>query len=483
MPKLTIEEIAGVVNGDIVARHPAEKCEKCAPFVHYYFDTRSITSGQSLFFALKSSNRDGHEFLPQLKGKENLAAVISQEYDYKAQGIDFPLIRVLDPLKAAQELAIYVRNKYRRIKYVGITGSAGKTTTKEFVYQIASYKYKAYRSYLNWNNWIGMPFSLLNINGDEDVAVFELAMSEPGIGEIDFLARILRPDVAVLLNAFPAHLEFLKNVNNVAHGKAEILNHLSADDIAFINGDLEHVRRETRHQKGRKIYFGRNEKTNQIILKDILRANTGQATTIVADFYGIEARFDTPFINRLHDENLFTAIIVTQHLGMKHVEIQAALNEIKPLPGRGEIREYSACGKLGKNGRFTIIDETYNSNPEALKKTLDWVDKEYKGTKIAVLGDMLELGKKENQYHREVGEYFAALKFDRLITVGHRAMHIARGAAAKGFAEAKIKSFDNSTAAGRFLKDAAEPGSVILFKASRGIQLEQAVKEFCADES
>ncbi|MCU0288284.1 MAG: Mur ligase family protein, partial [Acidobacteria bacterium] len=400
MPELTIEEIAGVVKGDIVNRR-RQPDDLCGSFRHYYFDTRNITGPQSLFFALKSNNRDGHEFLSQLTGKEGIAAVVSREFDYLGQGIHFPLIRAADPLKAAHELAVYVRDKYRRIKYVGITGSAGKTTTKEFVYQLASYKYTAYRSYLNWNNWIGMPFSLLNINGDEDIAVFELAMSDPGIGEIDLLARILRPDVAVLLNAFPVHLEFLKNVNNVARGKAEILNYLAADDIAFINGDLPHVRLKTRHQKGRKIYYGRNPKTNQIVLKDILRADMGDmgdmtnretaaktATTIIADFYGIEARFDTPFINRVHVENLFTAIIVAQHLGMKHVEIQDALKEIKPLSSRGEIR---TCGK---NGQFTIIDETYNSNPEALKKTLDWVDNEFKGTKIAVLGDMLELGKK-----------------------------------------------------------------------------------------
>lgn len=483
MPELTIEEIAGIVNGDIVGRQPGDKCDR---FRRYDFDTRAITCEQSLFFALKSDNRDGHEFLPRLMGKKGLAAVVSREFDYQAQGIGFPLIRVTDPLKAAQELAVYVRNKYRHIKYVGITGSAGKTTTKEFVYQLASYKYKAYRSYLNWNNWIGMPFSLLNIDGDEEVAVFELAMSDPGIGEIDLLARILRPDVAVLLNAFPAHLEFLKNVNNVARGKAEILNYLAADDIAFINGDLEHVRRKTRAPKGQKIYFGRNAKTNQIILKDILRnninymgdrddkGNTKAATTIVADFYGIEARFDTPFINRVNVENLFTAIIVARQLGMKHVEIGAALKELKPLSGRGEIREH---------GRFTIIDETYNSNPEALKKTLDWVDKEYNGTKIAVLGDMLELGKKEDPFHREVGEHFAALKFARLITVGRRAGHIAAGAVAKGFDPSRISSFDNAAAAGRYLKEAAAPGSVILFKGSRGMQLEQAIKELCNHEN
>ncbi|MDQ1354913.1 MAG: UDP-N-acetylmuramoyl-tripeptide--D-alanyl-D-alanine ligase [Acidobacteriota bacterium] len=472
MPELTIEEIAGVVKGEILnwEAKPGAEAEKSGRFLHYYFDTRDITSGQSLFFAM-SGARDGHDFLPQLADKEGVAAVISQDFDYKARGIELPLIRVPDPLKAAQELAVYVRNKYRRIKYVGITGSAGKTTTKEFVYQLTSHKYRAYRSFLNWNNWIGMPFSLLNMKGNEDVAVFELAMSDPGIGEIDFLAGILRPDVAVLLNAFPVHLEFLESVDNVARGKAEILNHLAADDIAFINGDLDHVRRETRAKKGRKIYFGKNQKYNQVILEDILRNE--HATAIVADFYGVEAQFDTPVINRVHVENLFAAIIVAQHLGMKHVEIQAALKEIKTLPGRGEIRHH---------GSFTIIDETYNSNPEALKKSLDWVDTEFKCAKIAVLGDMLELGKKEALFHREVGGYFAALGFERLITVGRRALDFVVGAAAKGFDKAKINSFDNASAAAEFLQEVAAPGSVILFKASRGIRLEKAVEEFCSDE-
>lgn len=475
MPELTIEEIAGVVKGEI-ANWPiepgkdADKSEKSGRFLHYYFDTRDITSAQSLFFALPGA-RDGHEFLPQLSDKEGVAAVVSLQFDYNAQGIKYPLIRAAEPLKAAQELAVYVRNKYRRIKYVGITGSAGKTTTKEFVYQLTSYKYKAYRSFLNWNNWIGMPFSLLNMEGDEDVAVFELAMSNPGIGEIDFLARILRPDVAVLLNAFPVHLEFLESVDNVARGKAEILNYLAADDIAFINGDLDHVRRETRSKKGRKIYFGKNQKYNQMILEDILRNE--HATSIEADFYGVAAQFDTPIINRVHVENLFAAIIVAQHLGMKHVEIQAALKEIKTLPGRGEIRYH---------GSFTIIDETYNSNPEALKKTLDWVDTEFKCAKIAVLGDMLELGQKEALFHREVGGYFAPLGFERLITVGRRALDFVVGAAAKGFDKAKITSFDNASAAAEFLREVAAPGSVILFKASRGIRLEKAVEEFCSDE-
>ncbi len=467
MPELHIEEIADAVKGDILNR------DRCANdrFIHFHFDTRSITSGNTLFFALKSQTRDGHQFVPQLENQEGTAAMVSR--DFNASGTTLPLIQVDDPLKAAHQLASHVRNRYRHIKYVGVTGSAGKTTTKEFVYQLLSHKYRAFRSSKNWNNWIGMPFSILNMKGDEEVAVFELAMSSPGIGEIDLLAGILRPDAAVILNTFPVHLEFLKTLDNVVQAKSEILNHLEADDIAFINGDLKRLWEKTRSQKGRKIYFGRNTNTNinDIILKEIIRCE--KETTMVIDFFGIEARFVTPFINRVHIENLFIAIIIAQHLGMKNVEIQEALKEVTPLPGRGVVKQQKG---------FTIIDETYNSNPEALKKTLDWVDKEYKGIKIAVLGDMLELGENEEQFHKDVGHFFASLGFDRLITVGHRALKIAEGAAAVGFNSKKIRSFDTSAEAGRFLKEKAEPGSVILFKASRRIQLEKSIEEFEANE-
>ncbi len=463
MPKLTINEIADAVNGEIL-----NTAGENLSFAHYDFDTRAIKSEHSLFFALKSENRDGHEFIGSLENRKNIAAVVSREFNTAETTI--PLIRVENPLTAAQQLATHIRNKYRHVKYVGITGSAGKTTTKEFVYHLLSHKHKAYRSFKNWNNWIGMPFSILNMKGDEETAVFELAMSYPGIGEIDLLANILKPDAAILLNAFPVHLEFLKNVDNVARAKAEILNYLAADDIAFINGDLDHVIKRTQSKKGRKIYFGK-EKNNHIVLKKIIRQKQG--TTLVINFFGVEARFDTPIIHHVHLENLFVAICVAQHLGMKHIEIRDALKNIKPLAGRGNIRKHQS---------FTIIDETFNSNPEALKKALDWVNKEYRGKKIAVIGDMLELGPKENQFHRDVGIHFTSLRFGRLITVGQRALKIADGAEKSGYDSAKINHFDNSADAGLFLKKVAEPGSVILFKASRGIQLEKAVEAFRDNE-
>jgi len=482
MPELPIIEIVKAVGGTLVTGcMESEEAAMSCRFSRYHFDSRQITEPNSLFFALKSDTGDGHRFVRQLLGMHSVGAVVSEDFD--ADGITIPLIRVKDTLKAAQDLAAHVRNTHRKTKYIGVTGSAGKTTTKEFIYQLLSFKYNAYRSFKNWNNWIGVPFCILNMTGEEEAAVFELAMSYPGIGEIDLLARILRPDVAVILNVYPVHMEFLKTVDNAARAKSEILNHLSADDVAVINGDNEPIMKimsAPSAPTGRKIFFGKTAPHNDVRLKKMVRLSEDKRTKnedggirIVVDYFGKEVQFDTPFVNRLHVENLLTAIIVAQQLGMKHYEIQEAVQNVKPLDDRGDIR---------RHGRMTIIDETYNSNPEALKKTLEWVDLEYgetgDGEKIAVVGDMLELGTREDEFHFDVGQYLATLRFDRLVTVGKRAEHIAAGALDKGFDSKRIHSFGTAPEAGTFLRAKTPDDSVLLFKASRGIQLENAIKEF-----
>jgi UDP-N-acetylmuramoyl-tripeptide--D-alanyl-D-alanine ligase len=460
VPELTIREAAAVMEGRV------HNLTGELTFRHYHFDTRLIRDRGTLFFALKSDQSDGHEYITKLKEFPDTAAVVSTDFDAGRSPV--PVIRVDDPLKAAHRLARHVRHTCRKTTFVGVTGSAGKTTSKEFLHQLLSTKYRVFRSFENWNNWIGMPFSLLSMEGDEDVAVFELAMSYPGIGEIDCLAEILRPDVAVILNVFPVHLEFLKNLENVARGKAEILNYLEADDVAFVCGDQDVVRREVAGRPGRITFFGRDDQNNQIILRKMDRS--GDAIQLEVEFFGLKAGFDTRLINRTHAENLFAALTVAQHIGMKNFEIQEAIRSLKPISGRGEIT---------KKGRLTIIDETYNSNPAALKKTLLWVNDEYESGKIAVIGDMLELGDDEEAFHREVGAFFATLDFDFLIVVGARAAHLADGARQAGYAAGKIKGCRSAEEAGRFLKGIAKENGTILFKASRGIRLESAIEEFC----
>lgn len=481
MPEMTAAEIAKAINARV---ENAKYNGSGVSFSHFHFDTRLIEHPGTLFFAFKSreSDNDGHDYLHKLAGKPGLGAVVRKDFDASAiTGLDIPLLRVDDPMEAAQQLARYVRNTLRHIKYIGVTGSAGKTTTKEFIYQLLSYKYKTGRSYKNWNNWIGVPFSILNMKGDEDAAVFELAMSDPGIGEIDLLAEILRPDVAVILNVFPVHLEFLHTVENAAIAKSEILNYIGSHDAAFLNACNEPLMNRINKPdipKGRKVYFsapalGQCKEHVPADIRFTRISREGRQTRMAVDFYGNPTHFVTPLVNRIHLENLFVAIVVVHHMGMKQFEIQEALAGITPLAGRGSIYVHQS-----DNQSFTIVDETYNSNPEAVKRALEWVDMEYSGPKIAILGDMLELGDREKEYHNDVGRVAAALGYQRLLTVGQRARHIADGALQAGMPEDNVQRFDSAKEAGTFLKSIAETNPVLLFKASRGIGLEAAIEEF-----
>lgn len=460
MPELEMAEIAAAVSGTV------SRAARGRAFKDFQFDTRAMKAN-SLFFAMRTQKSDGHDHIKDLAALPGAAAVVRK--DFAAGKLNLPLIRVDDPLQAAQKLAAYVRQKYRSLKYVGITGSAGKTTTKEFLFQILSHKYSSFRSPQNWNNWLGLPFSLLQMSGCEETAVFELAMSDPGIGEIDRLAGILKPDIALLLNVFPVHLEFLKSLANAARAKGEILNHLAADGCAFVNGDAPLLRQVAAGCKGQLIFFGCRSGKNQIVLEKVSREN--DCSRLRIDFFGIAEEFTAPLVNRLHAENLFAAILVAQRLGMKNFEIQEAVSRLQPLSGRGQIR------RLGK---ITIIDETYNSNPEALKKTLQWVDREYSQKKAAVLGDMLELGEKELDFHREIGRYFSKLHFDLLLTVGRRAEKIAAAAKKAGYPAERIKCFAAAEEAGSYLRGAfaRKAEAAVLFKGSRGMALEKAVAGF-----
>lgn len=460
MPELTLEEIAAATGGTVAA------AEARRTFRDFQFDTRAMKPG-SLFFALRSASGDGHDHLRDLAAMPQAAAVVRRGFVPAWRGL--PLLRVDDPLRAAQDLAAHVRERFPAVRYVGVTGSAGKTTTKEFLHHILSGKFRSFRSPQNWNNWIGLPFSLLRLSGREQAAVFELAMSDPGIGEIDRLAGILRPDVALLLNVFPVHLEFLKTVANAARAKAEILNHLAADGCALVNGDLPLLRRAVAGRRGQIIFFGSRPAGNDILLKRVERR--GAASRLRIGFFGIEEEFTAPLVSRTHVENLFAAIVAARQLGMKHFEIQQALPGLGAMAGRGQFR---------RHGRFTIIDETYNSNPEALQRTLRWVDAEFRGRKAAVLGDMLELGRDELAYHRQAGRFFAALHFDWLLTVGRRAEQIAAAARRAGFPGRRIRCFAGAQEAGAFLRGEldTERGGAILFKGSRGMALERAIAEF-----
>jgi len=457
VPEMTLDSVAAAVNGHVDPGRPR------LPLRHYLFDTRDLTEPNSLFFALRGETADGHDFLDRMAAFPHCAAVVAADWKGPAP---VPVIRVADPLAAAQKLGSRVRATHASVRYAGITGSAGKTSTKEFMARLLSTRFRAYRSRGNWNNWIGMPFSLLNMPDETEAAVFELAMSDPGIGEIHRLARILRPHVAVILNAFPVHLEFLKTVDNVARAKLEIADFLSADDYLVINGDDPRLAAAVDGVKGEVVRFGHGEGVNDVVMKKAERQEEGTLLTI--SWWGAEVRFHTSLIHQVHLDNLFAAMVAAHMLGVTHREMEQVLDELEPVAGRGVIR---------RAGRFTIVDETYNSNPEAVKRVLAWVEKEFSSPRIAVLGDMLELGPREMDFHREVGAFWAGLDFDALIAVGSRARSIREAALDAGADPERVVSLPDALAAAEYLKRNFPDPCVLLLKASRGMALETIIKE------
>ena len=457
MAELTLKQVSAAVGGRL------EAGAGTLPIHHYLFDTRDLAHPHSLFFALKSERANGHSFLEQMRRQPGCAAVVAR--DARISG-DLPRVRVDDPLEAAHRLTAWARSQWGRVRFAGVTGSAGKTTTKEFLYQLLSARFHAFRSLRNWNNWIGLPFSMLQMKGDEDAAVFELAMSNPGIGEISRLAKLLRPDTAVILNALPVHLEYLGTVANVAVAKGEILEFLEADGCAVVNGDCRVLDPILDRFSGRILRFGRDAERNDVVLDQVERFEND--TILKTRWWGREAEFHTETVQGVQVENLFAAMVTAHQMGLKHDEIRMAMGRLRPVPGRGVVR---------RSGRFTIVDETYNSNPEAVKQVLQWVDRGYNQRKIAVLGDMLELGPEEERFHLEVGAFWAGLTFDALIAVGPRGEWIARGAVDAGVDPSRVHMVADARTAGRALKERFPDPCVVVFKASRGVGLERAITE------
>ena len=461
MPELTLKTIASATGGRLEGGFPGMTVNR------FLFDTRELSEPHSMFFALPGERADGHRFLDKMGEFPHCAAVVANDWRGEAP---VPVVRVEDPLSAAQRLGAEVRSRCSTTFYAGITGSAGKTSAKEFLFQLLGSRCRAYRSKGNWNNWIGLPFSLLNMNKDAEAAVFELAMSDPGIGEIHRLAEILRPDVAVILNALPVHLEFLGSVENVARAKMEITDFLAADDCLVINGDDPNLSAALKHHTGRVVRFGRKPECNDVVLKEILRNHQG--SVLNTTWWGKAARFQTNLIHHVHLDNLFAAMVAAQHLGVKHQEMQQVMENLEPVGGRGVIRRL---------GHFVVVDETYNSNPEAVKRVLTWVEAEFDLPRVAVLGDMLELGPRELDFHREIGTFWAGLDYSALVAVGPRSKYMAQAALEAGVDPKKIISVPDAAAAAEYLKQRFSDPCVLVLKASRGMALERILEELAHD--
>ena len=418
-------------------------------------DSRTVKK-DDLFIAIKGKRFDGHDFINHAFKKGASGAVVS--CNIKTNAKDTLIIKVKDTLKTLGDIALYHRKRFH-IPVIGITGSSGKTTVKDMVSHILGKKFPFLKNRGNENNLIGLPMALLGMNKRHKAAVLEMGANH--FGEIKRLSHILKPSIGLITNIGFSHLEYLKDKEGVLRAKKEIASSLAKKDVLILNSNdpmLLCIK-----PKCRVLKFG--------LKKD----NDFYATGIKiweGISFALNGRYPL-FANLLGKHNLYNmlaAIAVSLQFGIKIPDIREALYDFK-LP---RMRMEKICVK-----GINIINDAYNSNPLSLKWAIQTLsDIKAKGRKIAVVGDMLELGSKARFFHKGIGRFIARSSIEFIITVGELSDHTAFAASRAGMNKAKIRSCRNSGEARNILKEIARPGDVVLIKASRALALERIIEEF-----
>jgi UDP-N-acetylmuramoyl-tripeptide--D-alanyl-D-alanine ligase len=441
-----------------------------AVFEGLSIDSREIKEGD-LFFPLRGAKEDGHSYiLGALQRGARGSLLESAQKGQFSQGIFPPgkcIIIVKDSQQSLQKLASYHRNKFE-IPFIAVTGSSGKTTTKDFIASVLSSKYKTLKTEGNFNNHLGLPLTLLCLRKGHEAAVLELGMS--GRGEIAFLTMLSRPSIGVITNIGEAHIGLLGSKENIAKAKGELLLEMGSGATALLNGDdplLLHLGGEF---KGQVFYYGFTKNSH---FRVINYSSNGEGTsfeTLLPD--GSTENFWIPFPGKHHLYNALAAIAAGWHCMLTPAQIKKGLLKA----------DFSAMRlkKISLKSGFYIVNDAYNANPDSMKFALQSL-KKFAGSnkKIAILGDMLELGSLEEERHLEIGAYLVD-KIDCLITVGRLAALIAEGARSAGFFSDNIFIANNQTEAIKFLGQQDLHDSFILVKGSRGMYMEGIVEKLLA---
>jgi UDP-N-acetylmuramoyl-tripeptide--D-alanyl-D-alanine ligase len=447
---MTLSEISKAVNGKIIQGEGHREVSKIST------DSRKINPGD-LFIALRGERHDAHRYLKQAI-KSGACALLVEKFNQEGR---VPVIKVEDTLKALQDLARYNRSKFA-VPVIAVTGSSGKTTTKDMVASVLSRKYKVLKTEGNFNNDIGLPLTLLNMDRSHQAVVVELAMRGPG--EIDRLAGISLPTGAVITNVGEAHLERLGSVKNIAAAKAELLDHIGEKGFAALHKESPYLEGEAARCAGKVIFFG--GRGADVYVKNIRREGKGNRFTVVYGTEQVEMYIPVTGIHNV--QNALAAVIAGRQLGLAWNDIAQGLAGVTFSAMRMEIKNA---------GGVTIINDAYNANPSSTKAALQAL-RETAGNRraVAVLGNMLELGPYSEKGHIEVGSAVVSRNVDYLITVGDLAKLIARGAKEAGMQPGSISRYADNQEAIKKLVDILVPGDVVLVKGSRGMRMEEIVE-------
>ena len=428
-------------------------------------NTRTLKPGE-LFFCVQGDQFDGHNFLSDAIEKKAAGVVVSDRTkldESLAQQAGIFAVAVPDTIHALQELACYHRRQFS-VRMIGVTGTNGKSTTKEMIVSVMKLRYPTLKTEGNLNNHIGVPLTLLGLNKSHKAAVVEMGMS--AAGEIARLAEIAQPRIGVITNISQAHMIELKTLSDIQNAKGELFKALPQQGIAIVNADDPRVCELTKTLRAKVITFGIENKADVSASDITLNKMFGYDFTL--NVLGKKVTVHLPILGRFNIYNALAAAAVGHALDISPELIKKGLATRHNLSQRGDAIRY-------KN--MTILNDTYNANPQSMREAMRTLN-EYTvhGRKFLVVGDMLELGDGEQSAHQKLGAEVAQHKFDFLVTVGELAKLAAEAAVKSGMKENQVHGFDNHQAAGDFIKDSAQPGDCLLFKGSRGSHMETVLE-------
>lgn len=427
-------------------------------------DTRKDMTGR-LFVPIVGDVYDAHQFHAGALAQGAVAAL--WQADRPRPETTLALIEVDDTLLALQRLAAEYRQQLS-VRVVGVTGSNGKTSTKDMITTVLSEGYRVQKTLGNLNNHIGLPLMLLLLEEDTEVAVLEMGMSN--FGEIELLASLAKPDIGVITNIGEAHIEYLGSRGGIADAKCELIESLPETGKAILFGDEELLRERAGKSKAPVIWFG-FEEGSDIRAVEVESLGVAGSCFTLAD--GAE-RYTLPVPGIHQVGNALAAIAVGLELGLTREQCQAGLAKATLTAGRVEVKKARVGG--------TLIDDSYNASPTSMRAALKMLAELPAGVKVAVLGGMLELGSESTAMHREIGGYVATLPIDRLVCVGELAREIAAGAREHGYPEGQIFVTDERLAAVGYLEELLKAdgmthtSTTVLVKASNGIKLSEVVR-------
>jgi len=430
----------------------------------YSIDSRTIQPGE-LFFAVKGERMDGHDFVQQALERGAVAAVVRKD-ELARYAVKTGLLAVADTLVALQTLGAAVRRLWGK-PLIGVTGSTGKTTTKEAIAHVLSSRFRVLKSEGNFNNHFGLPLMLLKIEPEHEAAVIEMGMSHRG--EIAALAKIAQPEIGVVTNVAPVHLEFFKSVAEIARAKYELIEALPAGGTAILNADDEFVSQFGRDFHGKVVRYGLYPSADIRAENIESRGPAGSVFDVVAN--GSRQPATLPLVGTHNVYNALAAVATGIERGLSLAEASGALATLAPADKRGAVVQV---------GNITVINDCYNSNPTALDAMVDTLATMPAKRRIVVAGEMLELGPSGEELHRQSGRHMAEKGIDILVGVRGLAQRMVEAAGLGGI---RAEFVATPEAAGEWLLRETREGDVVLLKASRGVKLERALEAVVGRQS